>query len=277
MTFKTLFNHGYKAFLDENRDDQDLWFFLHIPKTAGSSFRAELSGILQPDYNIHAYDEDTGGKDHSARLDAAVGGFAAALWRTPYRFVSGHVPVSRLEPIISGARTPKTFTMLRDPVARVVSDFRYQSTQQHPDHIAFRERYPDIDTYLAAPGERNKMTNYLCPSPDATADETVTHVIDKFTFVGSMETYALSFRIMMDLLRQDREPSVFLRKTEDNQATTVERTPELDERIRDANAKDVALYDAFMAKLRTVDGLINKGPLEEARAPVSGISRWRTL
>jgi len=277
MAFNTLFRSGYQAFLEENRDDQDLWFFLHIPKTAGSSFRAELSSILQPDYNIHAYDGEDANKDHRARLDAAVAGFAAALWRTPYRFVSGHVPVSRMNPIVSGARTAKTFTMLRDPVARMISDFRYQSTPEHPDHLAFRERYPDIESYLVAPGECNKMTNYLAPAPDATADQTVAHVLDTFTFVGAMETYALSFRIMMDLLKQERAPSVFLRKTEDAQATSVELTPELEARIRDANAKDVVLYETFMAKLRTVEGIMNAKAVAEVRAPVTGVSPWRTL
>lgn len=277
MAFNTLFRSGYQAFLDENRDDQDLWFFLHIPKTAGSSFRAELSSVLQPDYNIHAYDGADTKKDHGERLDAAVAAFAAALWRTPYRFVSGHVPVSRLGPIVGGARTPKTFTMLRDPVARMISDFRYQSTPEHPDHISFRERYPDIESYLAAPGECNKMTTYLAPAPDATADQTVAHVLNTFTFVGAMETYALSFRIMMELLKQERAPSVFLRKTEDAQATSVELTPALEVRIREANAKDVVLYETFMAKLRTVEDIMNAQSTPEFRAPSVGVSPWRTL
>lgn len=278
MAFRTLFESGYRAFIDENRDDADLWFFLHIPKTAGSSFRAELSDVLRPEYNIHAYDEERRGQDFRTRLEASIKAFAAALWETKYRFASGHVPVDMMEPIRNSARTPKVFTMLRDPVSRFVSDFRYQSTPEHPDYAAFRARFNTIEAYLEDRGEWNKMTRYLAPAPDATAQETVDHVLDTFAFVGSMETYDTSFRIMMELLGSDRAPSVFLRKTAAGQATEVVMTPALEQRIREANARDVALYDAFMARLRLIDDLMcAKQPVEQGRAPETGISAWKTI
>lgn len=277
MTFATLFKSGYRAFIEEDRDRGDLWFFLHIPKTAGSSFRAELQSLLTPDHNIHAYDGEAEG-EFTDRLGAAIRAFAASTWKTPYRFVSGHVPVDMMEPIRNAARTPKTFTMLRDPVGRVISDFRYQSTPQHPDYAVFRARYPSIEAYLDAPGEGDKMMRYLRPHAAADVAETIAHVLETFVFVGSMETYDTSFAVMMELLGANRAPSVFLRKTEDRQATDVRLTPELESRIRAANARDLALYDGLMAYVRQVDALRRDAPSAgTARAPDSGFSAWRDL
>lgn len=277
MSFRTLFTKGYRTFLDEHRDDADLWFFLHIPKTAGSSFRAELSGILTPNYNIHAYDKDLPGGDHQQRLNATVRAFVDASRRTRHRFVSGHVPVTMMRPIADAGLRPKLFTILRDPVARFVSDFRYQSTSQHPDHVAFRARYRAIEDYLAERGECDKMMRYLAPTPTASVAETADHVLDNFTFVGSMETYDASFRIMMALLGVERAPSVFLRKTSDGEATAVPMTPELDASIRAANARDVALYDTLMHRIRAVPDILAGKPYVGDRAPTVGFSRWRDV
>jgi len=60
------------AYIDAGRDRPDsLWFFLHVPKTAGSSFREELASRLQPDVNIFiTYDDPT--VTHDALLDRAM-------------------------------------------------------------------------------------------------------------------------------------------------------------------------------------------------------------
>ena len=107
--------------------------------------------------------------------------------------------------------------------------------------------------------------------------ETVDHILDTFAFVGSMETYDLSFRIMMDLLGERRVPAMVLRQTEDANAVRVDRTPALEQRIRAANAQDMALYDALMAKIRTIGDIMTRSPAETQRAPTHGFSAWRTL
>ena len=276
MSFATLFRSGYRAFLEENRDRGDLWFFLHIPKTAGSSFRAELQSLLSPDHNIHAYGGDAN-DSFANRLSAAIGAFATLTWTKPHRFVSGHVPVELMAPILEAAQTPKMFTMLRDPVARVVSDFRYQSTPQHPDYAAFRERFTSIEQYLEEPGEGDKMMRYLRPHEAADVAETIAHVLDEFVFVGSMETYDTSFAVMMELLGADRTPSMFLRKTEGGEATGVSMTPELEARIRAANSADVALYDGLMHYVRQIDALRRDVSPPMHVAPETGFAPWRDI
>ncbi len=268
MPFRTLFDHGYAAYLDEVRDAGDLWFFLHIPKTAGSSFRAELAEVLAPNANVTAYDGSD--DDFDLRRRRAVAGFAEAMEGRAFRFASGHMPYALLEPVV--VRGAKLFTMLRDPVDRVISDYRYQTTQQHPDHAAFRERCPTIESYLDLPEERDKMLTFLAPFAEASVAETVTHLLDGFAFVGAMETYDASFGTMMDLLDLDRAASKFLRQSE---AGEIVLTPGLDARIRAQHAGDVALYDSMMAYIREAARLrAEAGPVRRV-APETGFGPWR--
>ena len=275
MPLRTLFDGGYDAYREENRDRGDSWFFLHIPKTAGSSFRAELAAMLRPNHNVHAYD----GSDDPfpVRRRRAVDAFVEAGRTIPFRFASGHVPLELLAPIRRSSSPPKIFTMLRDPVSRVISDFRYQSTREHPDHQAFRVRCPTIEAYLEAPGERDKMMRFLAPRQGASVAETVNHVLDTFAFVGSMETYDASFAVMMDLLDSDRAPSAYLRRTEPEDAIPVVRHAALEERIRASNADDVALYDALMPFVRQAGRLRAEAPTRKREAPERGFTPWRAV
>lgn len=273
MPFRTLIDAGYAAYVDENQDCGGMWFFLHVPKTAGSSFRGELARLLIPNHNVSAYDgsED----DFATRRERAVRRFAGALSATRYRFASGHVPLRLMEPILAASRPPKLLTMLRDPIARTISDFQYQSTPQHPDHEAFRARFPTIDAYLDADGERDKMLHFLAPRAGATVTETVDHLLDTFSFVGSIETYDASFATMMDLLDAEDAPSLFLRRADQAGAIRVARTPELDERIRSLNTGDVALYDQLLPHLRTAVRLRSEAAPRLRTAPNQGFSAWR--
>ncbi len=273
MAFRTMFEAGYAAFIDENCDGGDLWFFLHIPKTAGSSFRAEMAKLLSPNHNIQLYD---GSEDpFEVRRARAIRAFADATPRLRFRFASGHVPFSLMTPLMEMARPPKLFTMLRDPVARVISDFRYQSTPQHPDHEVFRARCPTIEHYLDLAGERDKMMHFLAPRNGAGVDETVGHVLDTFAAIGSMETYDASFAVMMDLIDAERTPSMILRRTDSRAAPPVRLTPALLTRIREANAGDVALYERLAPYLARVSQLREAALPIDRNGPERGFSAWR--
>ncbi len=268
MPFRTLFDHGYAAYLDEVRDRGELWFFLHIPKTAGSSFRAELAEVLAPNANVTAYDGSD--DDFDLRRRRAVAGFADAMAGRAFRFASGHMPYAILGPVV--ARGATLFTMLRDPVDRVISDYRYQTTAQHPDHAAFRERCPTIESYLDLAEERDKMLRFLAPFEGAGVAETVAHLLDGFAYVGAMETYEASFGTVMDLLDVDRGASKFLRRSE---AGEIARTPALEARIRAEHAGDVALYDVMMEYVREAARLRAEAGTVRRVAPDTGFSPWR--
>lgn len=90
-------------------------FFLHIPKTAGTSLRELLSPRFSP-AEILAFERDDPPELRREKL--------AGIDR--YRFVHGHMPY-----VLAGRfeRRPFVATILRDPLERAVSAFHYMQGQ----------------------------------------------------------------------------------------------------------------------------------------------------
>ena len=240
------------AYIDAGRDRPDsLWFFLHVPKTAGSSFREELASRLQPDVNIFiTYDDPT--VTHDALLDRAMCKFldpANGAWP---RFASGHLYRSHIERLRHVRPDVKLITMLRDPVARLISDYRYQRTPAHPPYRQFIEAFPDFASYLACKPEQNKMHHYLSRYPGQPVDEVIDEVEREFTFVGTQEAYEFSCRALFALLGRMEAPTIYARKTEDNTDNQVDGTAVLREEIEAANALDVKIYRHFSDRLESL-------------------------
>ena len=84
-------------------------FFLHIPKTAGTSLRELLSCRFAPADILALLRSD--GREERAQQLAGVG---------RYRFVHGHVPYALVDRF---PRRPFVVTLLRDPLDRAVSAF----------------------------------------------------------------------------------------------------------------------------------------------------------
>lgn len=103
--------------------------FIHLPKTGGFALHAALARALPPDQVLRIGDA----AEHAAFTAMAPDQVARLA------LVSGHVTVNEA---LERARPDARFvTLLRDPVARLVSAFNYMATwQDHPLHAAFRHR-----------------------------------------------------------------------------------------------------------------------------------------
>src|SRR5688572_854398 len=90
----------------------DRLIFIHIPKTAGLTFRAILANHF--DYNqIYPQPDDWYYLYEDARANLAN-----------YRLFSGHFPYSVCE-LLPSTPPPLYVTMLRDPVERFISNFHF--------------------------------------------------------------------------------------------------------------------------------------------------------
>ncbi len=228
--------------------------FVHVPKTAGTSLRAELAAILPPDINIHVDYTDTSRSFHD-RIDDAVARFLQQAGPRGIRFASGHIVGRHVTRIAQQLPQARFITMLRDPVARLVSDYRHQRSPRHPGHEAFIARVPDLAAYVRIRSEADKAALHLVPrevlathDPGACID----HVMRRFAFVGIQEMYDLSFRTLTALAGRQQAP-----RLRANVNTDADDTAEVDaataEQIRALNPLDHALYTHFAAQLRRAE------------------------
>jgi hypothetical protein len=103
--------------------------FIHLPKTGGMSLHATIAAALPAAATLRI--------GTTAEHAAFVAQDRGALAR--FRFVSGHVSLAEALP--RAAPGARFVTLLRDPVARLLSAFNYMATwTAHPLHATFRNR-----------------------------------------------------------------------------------------------------------------------------------------
>ncbi len=248
MSIARLSTVDLETFVRETAAHDDLWLFLHIPKTAGSSLSAELNDLRTPYRNIHLSDEDyqtdTIGDAFWRLLERHIDAFIAEGRSIRYRSASGHMLAPQAIRIAEAVPGTRLFTFLREPVARVVSDYCYQLSDGHPAHAAFRVAHPSIDSYLPS-AEANKMFRHLCLHPREPVDEVIGRVGETFAFVGIVEMYPYSFNVLTRLFGANRMPRRHERVAPPQSRAAVTMTGDLEARIMEMNRLDLALYGHF--------------------------------
>lgn len=245
MPFKDLETRTLADYLDAERTRAgDFWLFMHIPKTAGSSFSAELSSRLSPYKNIHG-DYENRNMPLSYQLEQAAKRFVAEQPAAQFASASGHLPFEFAGLLRDAIPQTRLITFLRTPESRVISDYRYQRTPMHPPYREFIKKYPDIESYIETTSEQNKMTRFVTGrhrTPDEA--EVIAHLRENFSFVGLLEMYPMSFSIAFDLMgHPGLTPTEHARKTPDTAETDVTITEEVRSLIRKCNRVDQAMYD----------------------------------
>jgi hypothetical protein len=177
--------------IEELRNESGvIWVFQHVPKTAGSSLLEEIHQRMPRPGFFNVYVT----ADLLERRDLKYGeAFQVSFQRfmhqdiSKYMFVTGHF--SRPN-IIAMSNNPKArfFTILRDPLSRAISDYRYQQTPKHPPHKTFIKNYPTFDSYINDPGYRNTMSNYIA-GVNSTFEECQAIVMSTSSFCGVFERY----------------------------------------------------------------------------------------
>jgi hypothetical protein len=243
----------FDAWLDAR--PPQLWLFVHVPKTAGSSLAADIATLAPPYRSIHIDHLDRG-RPAPERYDAATEAFIAAQAASPCRFASGHVQFRQVQRMSGALPGTRLFTMLREPVSRLVSDYLYQRSAMHPLSADVRNRIPDFAAFVELPGQRNRIARHLVPptlvrAGDAAAG--IARLRDHYAFVGVQERYELGFRALTTLVAgRPSAPAARKRVNEGaaEEKATVMRALEdsaLRARIAELNAFDLAVHRAIAA------------------------------
>lgn len=233
-----------------------LWLFVHVPKTAGSSLAAELAALLPPYRSIHIDHADRS-RPAPERYDLVTEDFLALQAREPARSASGHVQFRNVRRIVEALPGTRLITMLREPVARLVSDYLYQLSPMHPLAAEVRAKIPDFAAFVELPGQRNRAARHLLPPGLARQGDVaggLAFLRARYAFVGVQERYELSFRALTALLSgHPRAPQAEPKRV--NEGARAEKAkvmaeledPALRARIAELNAFDLGIHAAIAA------------------------------
>lgn len=217
------------------------WFFQHIPKTAGSSFSTELSRVLYPYHNISASDVEIP-DDYDEAMRQALDGFLERPDLASFRSASGHLLHPMTRKMLEYIPSMEMVTFLRNPVDRVISDYRYRCTEMHPGAADFRQRYPTLESFANDPASQNQMAHFIGDA-EADREEIMARIERDFAFVGLVEIYPFSFNIMLALMGlPDQFPSEHIRKTPDTAENGAKVDYALRRHIQGLNRLDADLY-----------------------------------
>lgn len=223
---------------------------IHIPKSAGSALRATLSKAVMtartdPPFVIGVH--YTGDGDYFGGLRNQFVEQLPELFLHERRMLSGHFRYRDIADLLPPFRGNVTVTsFLRDPVRRTLSDYFYSISETHDGRDAFVKTYPTFDHYMQNAGEMNKMTDYLRPHDDATAQETLHAAVQEFEFLGIMENFAPDLNWIcqhMGIAPQEPERENVNR----NRSAMQEAREKYTDVLQDVLADDYLLYHGVLA------------------------------
>jgi hypothetical protein len=251
VSLKILFEDGVEAFAASRlqratlADDHNT--FIHIPKTAGSSFREDIADVKQPAWNIEVPYEDLDPQKLPAQyIDMIAARLAdyCANYAQKIRFVSGHFTYRDLAPFET-IRESNLISMLREPLARLRSDFIYQTSPEHPLCESARERYPNFRSFIEDPDNQNVMFGYLCRDQNESIEATVDFICERYFWIGIQEDYRFSIKMLFMLFGMRIEPQRYLRVSTVSCSSKLELGKEDIRSFHARNTKDYDLYTFF--------------------------------
>ncbi|MBC2742001.1 MAG: sulfotransferase family 2 domain-containing protein [Desulfosarcina sp.] len=233
--------------------------FVHIEKCGGTT----LIDVLRRSFGCNHVDMIPGSKramlidqtdfDRLVRLRPAVCSIAGHSLR-PYLELCG------------GGRDLQYYTLLRDPIRRYISDFKY-----FVDVLGYP---PDFNTWLAREDRRNFQVKALAGVDDVSLSKRI--LAERFSLFGFVEKYDLFFGHLRTLsLPYWLTPDFSVKNSTDDRS--VRNSTEVDferyaEAIEEANLKDIELY-AFAQNLAKKRGWL----AEPAGQMIKGSDHSRRL
>lgn len=249
-----LFEGDFDGYFGQAGQGDPLWMFVHVPKTAGSSMQAEMEQIHKPAANIEIDYTDTS-KTYHVLLDEAVQRFIANHHERHFRFASGHILARHTEMMRPAIPELRCYSMLRNPISRIISDYRYQRSDMNVARESFIEKTPDFAAYVARPFVHNKTALALVPRPMVLAGDkegAVDYVMKNYAFIGLQEMYPLCLRALTLLMGHPRIAEAKVRVNPPSEENKVTLSAEEDTELRRLNAVDIAIVTAFTNKWRPI-------------------------
>jgi hypothetical protein len=203
---------------------------IHIPKTAGTSFRNVLKGVYGRK-SVVRFDIRSGGK----RIEIESKVFKGSKLSSNIKVIHGHFRYRDLSEMLEISPDIPLITWMRNPVDRVISNYFYlaeilanelQEEKKGLNILAKMQR--SLIEYARDDISRNRMYKFLDGMP-----------VEKFHFVGIQEHYEDDLADMMKSLNIKDYPRYHVNVTTKKR----EVSEEIIEEIKTLNALDIALYE----------------------------------
>lgn len=251
-------------------------YFLHIPKTAGTSIHAWLSGK-------YAFEQVFAGVD-----PAEVAGFAPADL-DGYRYYSGHLGMGFSRRLKT---EPRVVTWLRDPASRLFSSYNYlrsldsEALRLLTDPFARAQREQALnltfDQWVRLPQRTYAMHNlmaYSLAAPDARGTAILDSAkanLKSLAHFGLVERMQDSIDLLCFLFRWQPEEFTFYENRTQGQCTGSFSNATL-AAIRKQNQLDIVLYNfarsLFDRRIRDMRSKLNLAGVDRARS-LEAMRRW---
>ena len=164
----------------------DVLLFVHIPKTAGMSVGRSLRGAFD---TFRGVDWKEKAKSFRDETRAAVYQQSCGQGR---QVIMGHYGWNELQLWRNHEMPLKCGTILRDPVARTVSNYNYNSSPAHPPHKTFSNRFPTLEDFVTAlpfDVQVTQAVGLVC-----SFENLLTKLTQHYTFLGVTEHLATSLQ-----------------------------------------------------------------------------------
>lgn len=218
---------------------------IHMPKTAGLSFRETLEGHygdrFRADYGDYPLAQSASERRNLAQSHAESSSRAKF---SGIDCIHGHFLPAKYLPL-TAAPGSLFVTWLREPVARLVSHYAYWQTSYEPAedststlHRRVVEEGWDLEQFCLAPQMRNVYSEFLWGFPT-----------ERLDFIGITEYFAEDMRYFCThFLGLNAEPARNnSRGLNDAQPVVTDISPELRGKIEEYHSQDVSLYRRALA------------------------------
>ena len=228
-------------------------YFVHIPKTAGTSFRKACEAFFGLRHVVYDYADDSD-ETSSFIMDIMYGdGDRLDLLKNfesrEVKFLSGHVHADKYLHLFGIANT---IVYLRDPVQRTVSE--YQHLVRHNEYDG------DLKSFYTQPRYINRQSRLLQGAP-----------LEALGFVGITEDYHNSLEQINYCYSVDIQ-SVELNRGRTKKQDAYKLSDDVVKEIESLNETDLVLYENAKSILKVRTELFEKG-LPYVHSEIQGVNQ----
>jgi hypothetical protein len=189
MLLNLLFEKEFQKFFEiSGRKQSQVIVYVHIPKAAGNSSLHYLKRFKKNYYNVQWNDVDNSWQE-----------FLRILKLEKCELVSGHFSYYHVDFLKKMQIPYRSISFLRHPIDRIISQYRYMTTEAHPEHRAFVKKYPSFDEFALNVIKPNPMARQLV-GKTSSFHEVVKSIIEEYQFIGIKEYYNSSMYLLCKMI-----------------------------------------------------------------------------